>query len=68
MVPSMRRGLVRTGLGLPLTGDAVIDDDAGTFSMVAASPGGTRLRYQRDCDGEISVSGRWQGDRVEESG
>jgi len=54
--------------GLPLTGHAVIDDVEGTFRLVVESTGGTSLRYLRDADGGVSVTGRWQGERVSESG
>ena len=54
--------------GLPLTGKAEIDDAEGTFTMNVSSPGGTRLRYLRDADGALSVTGRWRGEPVAESG
>lgn len=50
--------------GLPLTGHAIIDDVEGSFSMLVTAPGGTRLEYLRDADGEITVSGRWRGDPI----
>jgi len=50
--------------GLPLTGHAVIDDVEGTFRLTVESPGGTSLRYLRDADGAVSVTGRWRGERV----
>lgn len=50
--------------GLPLSGEAVIDDEAGTFSLDVISSGDTDLAYTRDADGEVSVSGRWRGAAV----
>ncbi len=47
---------------LPLTGTAVIDDEAGTFSLIVSGPGRTRLEYLRDAEGGVSVSGRWMGE------
>lgn len=51
--------------GLPLTGHAVIDDVEGTFRLVVEAPGGTSLRYLRDADGAVTVTGRWRGERVQ---
>jgi len=51
--------------GLPLTGEAVIDDEAGTFSLDVTSGVDTDLAYLRDADGEATVAGTWQGGAVE---
>lgn len=53
-------------LGLPLTGEAIIDDVAGTFELSVTAPGGTDLRYFRDEDGGTSVEGEFEGDAVTE--
>ncbi|HYC06768.1 MAG TPA: alpha/beta hydrolase [Candidatus Binatia bacterium] len=47
--------------GLPLSGHATIDTTDGTFSMKVTAPGGTKLTYLDDADGNRSVSGRWFG-------
>lgn len=50
--------------GLPLTGTATIDVDAGTFRLRVRSTGGTKLDYRRADDGSTSVTGTWFGKRV----
>jgi hypothetical protein len=51
--------------GLALTGNATINDVAGTFALGVRAPGGTRLRYHRDADGGRSVHGSYRGDPVD---
>lgn len=53
--------------GMPLTGDAVIDDEKGTFQLSATSPHGTDLEYTRDADGVLSVEGEFRGEPVSEA-
>lgn len=55
-----------TSAGLPLTGDAVIDDTDGTFELSVTSADGTDLDYLRDADGGISVEGQFDGQPVSE--
>jgi pimeloyl-ACP methyl ester carboxylesterase len=51
--------------GLSLTGNATINDVAGTFALDVRAPGGTRLRYLRDANGSRSVHGTYRGDPVD---
>jgi hypothetical protein len=43
--------------GLPLTGEAVIDDEAGTFSLSAQTDAGAPLTYDRNAAGERTATG-----------
>jgi len=43
--------------GLALTGDAIINDEKGTFSLSARTDAGGDLTYLRAADGERSASG-----------
>ncbi len=43
--------------GLALTGDAIIDDAEGTFSLSAQTDAGSDVTYARDADGERTASG-----------
>jgi len=43
--------------GLALTGDAIINDVKGTFSISAQTEGGNDLTYLRDSDGERTAEG-----------
>ncbi len=43
--------------GLALTGDAIINDDEGTFSLTAQTDAGGELTYGRDAAGERTASG-----------
>jgi pimeloyl-ACP methyl ester carboxylesterase len=47
--------------GLALTGRATIDTTEGTFTMRVSAPGGTRLTYSRDADGDRHISGSYFG-------
>lgn len=53
---------------LPLSGEGVIDDLAGTFTMRVTAPGGTDVDYQRDADDAVTVTGTWFGDAVDVEG
>ncbi len=48
----------------PLTGRGEINDTDGTFSLDVTSPGGTKLSYVRDADGNRSVTGTFRGSKV----
>lgn len=50
--------------GLPLTGSASADDEAGTFELDVTT-GGDALQYERDADGNTSVSGTYEGEAVD---
>jgi pimeloyl-ACP methyl ester carboxylesterase len=50
--------------GFPLTGRGEINDTDGTFSLDITSPGGTKLSYFRDADGNRSVTGTFRGSKV----
>ena len=50
---------------LPLTARGETDDDAGTFEMRLSS-GRDRLSYERDGDGNTSVTGTYGGKKVDE--
>jgi hypothetical protein len=50
--------------GLPLSGTASADDDAGTFEL-DVTIGGDDLQYERDADGNTSVSGTYEGEAVD---
>jgi hypothetical protein len=52
---------------LPLTARGETDDEAGTFEMRLSS-GADRLTYERDADGNASVTGTYDGDTVDEDG
>lgn len=54
--------------GLPLSGVGGIRDVEGTFSLDVTAPGGTELRYERDAEGALSVSGAWFGIEIESEG
>jgi hypothetical protein len=43
--------------GLALTGEAVIDDEAGTFSLSAETDTGEQLTYERTANGERTATG-----------
>jgi hypothetical protein len=43
--------------GLDLSGEAVIDDEAGTFGLTAETGDGTALTYERDANGERTATG-----------
>ncbi|MDQ2966640.1 MAG: alpha/beta hydrolase [Chloroflexota bacterium] len=47
--------------GLALTGKATINVTNETFALTVTAPGGTKLTYGRDADGNRTVSGRWFG-------
>jgi hypothetical protein len=50
---------------LPLTGNATINDVAGTFALDLRAPAGTRLRYLNDADAHRSVWGTYRGRPVD---
>jgi pimeloyl-ACP methyl ester carboxylesterase len=50
--------------GMPLTGSASADDEVGTFELDMTS-GGDDLQYERDADGNTSVSGTYEGEAVD---
>jgi pimeloyl-ACP methyl ester carboxylesterase len=50
---------------LPLTGKGETDDEAGTFELDLTA-GKDKLHYERDADGNISVSGTFKGRKVEQ--
>jgi pimeloyl-ACP methyl ester carboxylesterase len=50
---------------LPLTGNATINDVAGTFALDVRAPAGTRLRYLNDADAHRSVWGTYRGRPVD---
>jgi pimeloyl-ACP methyl ester carboxylesterase len=54
--------------GLPLTGTATINTNKETFRLDVTSPGGTKLSYRRDADGNTSVTGTWFGQPVSLAG
>ncbi len=51
--------------GLPLTARGETDDEAGTFELKLSS-GKDRLTYERDADGNTSVTGTYGGKKVDE--
>ena len=53
---------VRVHGDLPVTGTGTVDDDAGTFALDATDRR-RPLRYERDGDGDTSVTGTYRGRR-----
>lgn len=49
---------------LPMSGEGTVDDDAGTFALDVTS-GADELEYERDADGNTSVTGTYGGDDVD---
>ena len=47
--------------GLPLTGTARISASDGSFIASVKGPPGTKLRYARDADGNVTISGTFRG-------
>ena len=48
---------------LAMTGSGTVDDEKGSMTLDVRLPGG-RLRYERDGDGNLSVSGSYRGARI----